>query len=131
VAAALVLLLVPTFLIQGAIANIRMPTALFTALLIYLTCRWLADEAERPPDVAAPAPDWRLAALALVAGLAAGHHGSLALSPGGHACSAMGARWPRCSGRWRCRSCRSCICRCATSSTRYSPKGICGHSPAW
>jgi hypothetical protein len=79
VAAALVLLLVPTFLIQGAIANIRMPTALFTALLIYLTCRWLADEAERPPDVAAPAPDWRLAALALVAGLAAGHHGSLAL----------------------------------------------------
>lgn len=78
VAAAFILMLVPTFQIQSAVANIRMPTALFTALLIYLTCRWLVDESVRSTDIGPPAPDWRLAALALVAGLAAGHHGSLA-----------------------------------------------------
>ena len=76
-AAALALVATPTFLAQTAVANIRMPTALLTALLLFLTLHWLGMQRDRPAEAARPSPDWWLAALALVAGLAAGHHGSL------------------------------------------------------
>jgi hypothetical protein len=91
-AAAVVLLATPAFLAQSAVANIRMPTALFTALLLFLTIKWLAVERRRSADSAPPSPDWRLAALALVAGLAAGHHGSLAFLA---AASAILVVWSR------------------------------------
>lgn len=76
-AAALALLATPTFLAQTAVANIRMPTALFTALLLFLTIRWLRQERARSA-AERRSPDWDLAALALVAGLGVGHHGTLA-----------------------------------------------------
>ncbi len=71
--AAVQLAVAPTFAAQALVANIRMATALFTALLLGLTLAWLAG-ADRD---GAP-PRRPLVALAFVLALAAGHHPTLA-----------------------------------------------------
>jgi hypothetical protein len=97
--AALSLALTPTFAAQSVIANVRMPAAFFTALLLYLAVRRLAtggplpgtrtadpdsghpDASDDPSEAAAarhrPTRDRAVVAIALVAGLALGHHPSL------------------------------------------------------
>lgn len=86
--AAASLLYAPTFQAQAVVANIRMPTALLTALVLLAGARALGGRPAAPGDggpvdrdPAAPGR-WRpvdraLVALALVMGLAAGHHTSL------------------------------------------------------
>ena len=68
------LALSPTFLTQATTANVRMPTALFTALLALLVAREL-----EPRGAGAGRSARSLGVLALVFGLAVGHHGSLAV----------------------------------------------------
>jgi len=69
----------PTFLTQSLVANIRMPTALATAGLLYVTLRLLLGAApgDQPADGRSRV-DWGIVTLALVGGLAVGHHLSLA-----------------------------------------------------
>lgn len=74
--AAAVLLASPTFRAQALVANIRMPTALLAALLMYLTVRWL-DREDRAEGEDRGRVDRVLVAIAFVFGLAAGHHSSL------------------------------------------------------
>ena len=56
VLAAAALLLSPTFLAQSIVANIRMPTALVTALLLYTTISWLEGQRESEGDAGRPIP---------------------------------------------------------------------------
>jgi hypothetical protein len=77
------LLAMPVFVQQATTANIRMPTALLTAIVIALALRWLdaTHEGEPPPRRARGILSWtgdgRLHGLALALGLAASHHVSL------------------------------------------------------